>query len=191
MNTPAPLQTEQVVHATPSFAMLRTLGLVAGLSGFLVVLAYQVTYPMIEENKRIAIERALFNVIPGAVTRQDFMIVRQSLKPAGESTETGTRLYAGFDQQGRLAGVALEAEPVPLQDHGRGVVLRAERGMDTDHPALLEEVADHAFHRFGGVSVAPMVRIDVIPDPRGAALPPRLERNDPVARRVGVIGTGR
>ena len=115
MNTPAPVQAEQVV-ATPSLAMLRTLGLVAGLSGFLVVLAYQLTFPLIEENKRIAIERALFKVIPGAISRRDFTIIGQTVQLTGESATDGTRLYAGFDKQSRLAGVALEAAAQGYQD---------------------------------------------------------------------------
>ncbi|OQX44283.1 MAG: FMN-binding protein, partial [Candidatus Sedimenticola endophacoides] len=47
---------------TPSFAMLRTLGGVAMMAGLLVVLVFQVTKPIIEENKRIAIEKAVFRV---------------------------------------------------------------------------------------------------------------------------------
>ena len=73
MNQSTTPQTQELAAATPSFAMLRTLSLVAGLSGFLVVLTYQITLPLIEENKRIAIERALFKVIPGAVSRRDFV----------------------------------------------------------------------------------------------------------------------
>ena len=96
MNQSASSQTSQIVHETPSFAMLRTLGLVAGLSGFLVVLAYQLTQPMIEENKRIAIERALFKVIPGAVSRRDFLIDGQRIIPAGDGNTGGNRYGKGF-----------------------------------------------------------------------------------------------
>jgi len=116
MNQPGAAQTQELVTATPSFAMLRTLSLVAGLSGFLVVLAYQITLPMIEENKRIAIERALFKVIPGAVSRRDFMVTAQGIVPADDSTGEGTLIYAGYDEQGRLSGVALEAAAQGYQD---------------------------------------------------------------------------
>jgi electron transport complex protein RnfG len=95
--------------------MLRTLGLVAMLSGLLVVLTYRFTLPMIEENKRLAIERALFKVIPGAVSRQDFVITEQGIRRAEQNTE-GVTLYAGYDQEGRLKGVALEAAAAGYQD---------------------------------------------------------------------------
>jgi len=108
---------------TPAWAMLRTLGLVAALSGFVVVLAYQVSKPMIEENQRIAIERALFEVVPGAVARGDFVLADDGIVPAGETP--GVPIYAGYDADGRLAGVALEAAAQGYQD-----VIRVLYGYD-------------------------------------------------------------
>lgn len=115
MNQPAAPQAPAA--STPAGAMLRTLGLVAGLSGFLVVLAYQLTLPLIEENKRIAIERALFKVIPGAASRRDFILSDAAVSAADTDTAaTGVRLYAGYDKQGQLAGIALEAAAQGYQD---------------------------------------------------------------------------
>jgi electron transport complex protein RnfG len=115
MSQPAAPQTPVV--NTPAGAMLRTLSLVAGLSGFLVVLAYQLTEPLIEENKRIAIERALFKVIPGAVSRRDFMLAGTTITPAdSDKAATGIRIYAGYDDQDQLAGIALEAAAQGYQD---------------------------------------------------------------------------
>jgi electron transport complex protein RnfG len=111
---------------TPALAMLRTLGLVAALSGFVVVLAYQVSKPMIEENQRIAIERALFKVVPGAVARRDFVLTKDGIMPAGDAGQVaGTPIYAGYDAEGRLAGVALEAAAQGYQD-----VIRVLYGYD-------------------------------------------------------------
>jgi electron transport complex protein RnfG len=108
---------ETPVATTPAGAMLRTLSLVAALSGLLVVLAYQLTLPLIEENKRIAIERALFKVIPGAVARRDFILTGTALTPADtDQPAEGTRIYAGYDDQDRLAGIALEAAAQGYQD---------------------------------------------------------------------------
>jgi electron transport complex protein RnfG len=103
--------------ATPGIPMLRTLGLVAALSGLLVVLAHQLSLPLIEENRRIAIEQALFRVIPGAVARRDFVISDAGLEalPAGVAG-SGTHIYAGYAADGRLAGIALEAAAQGYQD---------------------------------------------------------------------------
>lgn len=114
MNQPAAPTT---IPAPPRIPMLRTLGLVAALSGFLVVLAHQLSLPLIEENKRIAIERALFKVIPGAVSRRDFLLTADGIEPFGETPPVnGIHLYAGYDAQGQLAGVALEAAAQGYQD---------------------------------------------------------------------------
>jgi electron transport complex protein RnfG len=106
----------QGIAATSSIAMLRTLSLVAGISGLLVVLAYQLSLPLIAENKRIAIERALFKVIPGAVSRRDFRVTERGIVPAEDSLADGTLIYAGYDAQGRLSGIALEAAAQGYQD---------------------------------------------------------------------------
>ena len=116
MNQTSTSQTQQLVTATPALAMLRTLSLVAGISGFLVVLTYQITLPLIEENKRIAIERALFKVIPGAVARHDFMVTAQGIVATDDSAGEGTLVYAGYDEQGQLMGIALEAAAQGYQD---------------------------------------------------------------------------
>ncbi|MEN8761036.1 MAG: FMN-binding protein [Thiogranum sp.] len=116
MNQTSAPQSAELVAATPSFAMLRTLGLVAGLSGLLVVLTYQITLPLIEENKRIAIERALFKVIPGATSRRDFVATAQGIVAADDRAAEGTLVYAGYDEQDRLVGVALEAAAQGYQD---------------------------------------------------------------------------
>lgn len=112
-----PAAPETPIVTTPAGAMLRTLSLVAALSGFLVVLAYQLTLPLIEENKRIAIERALFKVIPGAVSRRDFILTGSTVTPAdADKPAEGIRIYAGYNDQGQLAGIALEAAAQGYQD---------------------------------------------------------------------------
>jgi len=116
------------VPSTPSVAMLRTLGLVAALSGFLVVLVYQITKPMIEENKRLAIERALFQVVPAAVQRHDFLAVAGEVVPHDpEAGLEGIQIYAGYDADGKLAGLALEAAAQGYQD-----VIRILYGYDPE-----------------------------------------------------------
>jgi Na+-translocating ferredoxin:NAD+ oxidoreductase subunit G len=93
--------------ATPAGPMIRTLMGIAMLSGFLVVLTYQLTKPIIAENQRRAIEAALFQVIPGAVQRRDFVITEQgTVAVTPESPADGIPVYAGYDADGKLLGVA-------------------------------------------------------------------------------------
>jgi electron transport complex protein RnfG len=104
-----------VATNTPAFNMLRTLGLVATISGLLVVLSYRITLPLIEHNKQMAIERALFKVIPGAVSRSDFVVIGDKIEVQGNQTD-GIPLYAGYDDKGKLKGIALEAAAAGYQD---------------------------------------------------------------------------
>jgi electron transport complex protein RnfG len=103
-------QTQAPLEAMPSSgAMIRTLGLVAALSGFLVVLAYQITLPIITTNKRQAVQRAVFNVVPGAASQTRFIVTDKGIQPAGKNAPKGTPIYAGYDEKGQLIGIAAEA----------------------------------------------------------------------------------
>jgi len=106
----------QIQPQTPSFAMLRTLGGIAMLSGLLVVLVFQYTQPIIEENKRIAIEQAVSRVIPGVVSKKDFILGPDGLFDAGGKDLKGEKVYAAYDAKGELKGVALEAAATGYQD---------------------------------------------------------------------------
>ncbi|WP_428607051.1 FMN-binding protein [Sedimenticola sp.] len=110
--------TEQVQAQpqTPSLAMLRTLGGVAMLSGLLVVLVYQWTLPLIEENKRIAIEKAISQVIPGVVSKKDFILGPDGLFASDAPQAKGEKVYAAYNARGELQGIALEAAATGYQD---------------------------------------------------------------------------
>lgn len=108
MSTPESQVLQQ--PSTPAGPMIRTLMGIAMLSGFLVVLAYQLTKPIIAENQRRAIEAAVFQVIPGAVTRRNFVIGEAGLIPVEpDSPADGIPVYAGYDADGRLLGIATNA----------------------------------------------------------------------------------
>ena len=94
-------EAQQLPPQTPSFAMLRTLGGVAMLAGFLVVMVFQWTKPIIDENKRIAIEKAVFRVVPGAASRTDYVLGSDGLFKAEEAEPgQGEKIYAAYDEQG-------------------------------------------------------------------------------------------
>ena len=130
-------QTQQL-PVTPTGAMLRTLGLIATLAGFLVVLTYQITRPLIEENQRQAIERALYQVLPGAVARRDFMLNEDGIQAVDTATAAvGILLYAGYDTDGRLVGVALEAAA-----QGLGIAIMHDDHLKRAHDNRLAQVFD-------------------------------------------------
>lgn len=105
----------QAPPAPPGFRMIRTLSLIAMLSGLVVVLVYQWTRPIIAENQRIATEKAVFEVVPGAAIRKDFRLGPDGLFPADHDGE-GEKVYAAYDGQGRLKGIAMPAAAQGYQD---------------------------------------------------------------------------
>lgn len=101
-----------------SFKMIRTLGGVALISGFLIVLAYQATLPRITENKRRALERAVFEVIPGTESFTSYRIEEEAggFTLLEDATGSEPKAYVGYDDSGVFLGIALEASAQGYQD---------------------------------------------------------------------------
>jgi len=140
---------------TPGFRMIRTLGAIAMLSGLLVVLVFQYTKPIIAENQRIGIEKAVFKVVPGASRRVDIMLGESGVMTPGENGGTGEKVYAAFDEEGGLKGVALASGAQGYQDvvkllYGYDPECSCIRGIKilkmTETPGLGDKIAfDPAF----------------------------------------------
>ncbi|NUM54556.1 MAG: FMN-binding protein [Candidatus Hydrogenedentes bacterium] len=96
--------------------MLRTLAGVSLLSGMLIVLAYETTLPRILANRQRAIEEAVFRVLPGATAKVTYAVEGESLRRAQEGHAGGEKIYAGYDNTGRLVGVAIEGAGQGYQD---------------------------------------------------------------------------
>lgn len=88
--------------------MIAALGTVAFLSGVLVVSAYQLALPRIQDNKRVALERALAKVYPAAAQRRSYILTPEQLIPSNDPSPAGPVAHALYDTDGRLLGVAAE-----------------------------------------------------------------------------------
>jgi len=105
---------------TPSAAMIRTLGIVATVCGILIVTAYQGTLDAVNANKKLALERAVFKVIPGAVSVKEFVASRSGIVPAGAVLPDGAvKFYAAYDAAGSMKGIAAEASAKGYADSVR------------------------------------------------------------------------
>jgi Na+-translocating ferredoxin:NAD+ oxidoreductase subunit G len=95
---------------TPTLAMIRTLGLVSGICGLIIVGSYQGTYDAVAANKRIAMERAVFKVVPAAKSIEEYYALEGgSIAKAGaEAPARAVKFFAGYDEAGQLVGVAAE-----------------------------------------------------------------------------------
>lgn len=139
------------VPQTPGVRMIVTLGGIAMLSGFLVVLVFQFTAPIIADNQRRAIEQAVFEVVPGASVRRDWVVSDTGLAASGD----GEVVYAAYAGDGQLRGIALAAGAPGYQDivsllYGYDPVCQCVRGIRilkmTETPGLGDKIAtDPAF----------------------------------------------
>ncbi len=119
--------------AMPSpFRLIATLGLIAMLSGFTIVMVYQVTLEPIERNHREALAEAVFEVLPGAVSRTNFRLEDGALQPLDEKEFDQANVYAGYDEEGQLVGVALEGS-----GQGYGGTVRVLFGYAPDRERII------------------------------------------------------
>ncbi|MBL8490719.1 MAG: FMN-binding protein [Rhodocyclaceae bacterium] len=97
------------VESTPTAAMIRTLGVVSTVCGLIIVGAFQGTFSAVQENKRLAVERAVFKVIPAAKSIVEYQATPAGIQPlTGEAPAGALKFYATYDGSGRLAGIAAE-----------------------------------------------------------------------------------
>lgn len=120
--------------ATPaqpsSHRMILTMGAIGFVCGLLIVLTFQLTFPVIQKNKAEALERAIFEVVPGAVTKTVFTLGDGEL--VAVDRESGAKYYACYDDEHQLVGVAVEAEGQGFQD-----VLRVIYGYSPGSSAIV------------------------------------------------------
>lgn len=97
-------------QATPTTSMIKTLGIVATVCGVIIVGAYQGTYSAVAANKKIALERAVFKVLPGSKSIAEFYALPSGVAPtAGEAPPGAVKFYAAYDANDKLTGIAAEA----------------------------------------------------------------------------------
>jgi electron transport complex protein RnfG len=85
--------------------------------GLLIVGVFQATLPRIERNKAEALQAAIFRVLPAAKTSKAYAFNATDGFAAVEGDAGDAPLvYAGYDDQNKLVGVAVEAQGMGYQD---------------------------------------------------------------------------
>lgn len=101
-------------------AMIRTLGLIAMFAGLSVVLVFEWTDPIIKEKERLALEKAVFQVVPGVqpeeAKRISYAVDAGSLVRLDETAAGDADLFAVYGASGDLAGIALQGVAQGYQD---------------------------------------------------------------------------
>ena len=128
MNEQVPQPTPLDLEPEPSsFKLIFTLGLVGLLSGLILAGAYLYTLPIIEANKAAALQRAVYEVLPGCAEFQTLELRDGRLLPppetegSGEQSDPAPRVFAGFTADGQLIGFAIQAQQAGFQDQIVGI----------------------------------------------------------------------
>jgi len=105
------------VAAPPNvWQMYRSMVGVGLLCGLLIVTVFLTTRPVIERNKAEALQRAIFQVLPEARSSATFRLDGEGFAPLEGKAEPGELIYAGYAEDGRLVGLAIEAQGMGYQD---------------------------------------------------------------------------
>jgi electron transport complex protein RnfG len=99
------------ISTSSSPKMFRAMVGIGVLCALAIAMTFQGTLPIIEQNRAEALEKAIFKVIPGAVSMQAFQLTADNtfIKSSDEG-EKGEQVYAGYDEQGQLLGIAIEGQ---------------------------------------------------------------------------------
>jgi electron transport complex protein RnfG len=111
-NTPV----QPAARSSSSLRMILTMGGIGLAAGFLIVMTYQATFSRIESNKAAALERAIFEVVPGAASKTTFAQRGERLEKLDDGADAVSKYYACYDNDGQLVGVAVEASGQGFQD---------------------------------------------------------------------------
>jgi len=95
--------------------MYRALVGVGMLCGLMIAVVFQGTRPVIERNRAAALERAIFAVLPAATRRKTFALDTTQHFTV-DADATADRLHAGYDANGVLVGLAIEAAGMGYAD---------------------------------------------------------------------------
>ena len=91
--------------------MVLTLGLVAAICGLIIVSAYEGSLSAVRDNRRVALERAITKVLPGASKTVSYLALPDGsiITANGDETPVGAlSFHAAYNASGGLMGIAAE-----------------------------------------------------------------------------------
>lgn len=105
--------SEQVAikEQVSSMKMLRAMVGLGTICALLIVLTFEGTMPRIQSNRQEALQDAIFNVLPEISQTRTFQLNSDDTFSSNTKDEsTGAQLvYAGYNSEGGLVGIAIEA----------------------------------------------------------------------------------
>ena len=128
-------QTPNIEMQNPASSkkMLMAMVGIGIISAFLIVMSFELTLPRVQRLKAEALEKAIFEVLPGTVRTQAFGIsANNQLIKIEKGNKTETTIYAGYDKDEKLVGYAIEAA-----GQGYADIIRIIYGYDPEQQKLI------------------------------------------------------
>lgn len=91
-----------------STKMLFAMTLIGTICALLIAITYEGTLPRIERLKAEALEKAIFKVLPGTSSTTTFSLIEENTFI--KSSDGLKKVYAGYNANGKLTGIAIPAE---------------------------------------------------------------------------------
>jgi H+/Na+-translocating ferredoxin:NAD+ oxidoreductase subunit G len=109
-----------------SMKMLWAMVSIGVVCALLIVFTFEGTKPRIAMLKAEALEKAIFKVLPGTATKVTYKLNKENNFTLSDNEDHMAKLvYVGFDEDGKLVGIAVEASGIGFAD-----VLRILYGYD-------------------------------------------------------------
>ncbi len=133
MNHQHPVMTQTGGEQPNSWPMIRALAGIGILCSLLIVSTWQLTLPTITKKKNEYLEKAIYQVLPGATSKKTFLVREDgTIEPMVEEVRGAQRVFAGYDDRGTLVGLAIEARGQGFQD-----VLKILYGYSPEKQAII------------------------------------------------------
>ena len=100
---------KNTVSTASSMKMLQAMVGIGIICALLIVLTFEGTLPRIERLRAEALEKAIFKVLPGIAKTETFQLNEsKSFSIVGDEKVQGQVVYAGYDENDKLVGIAVE-----------------------------------------------------------------------------------
>ena len=130
MSEVADIKTQNLTGSKKMLLAMVGIGIISAL---LIVTTYELTLPRVQRLKAEALEKAIFEVLPGTVNTEAFGVnANGELFKMKADDKSETTIYAGFDSNEKIVGYAIEAS-----GQGYADIIRILYGYNPDEEVLI------------------------------------------------------
>ena len=108
---------DEAVKKPPIWPMYRAVVGVGVACALVIVLVYEITRPIIERNRFELRQQAIMDVLPGTASSVAYRLTEEGhFEPTTSDDDAPDLVFAGFDEDNALVGLAIETQAMGYQD---------------------------------------------------------------------------